>query len=160
MAHFHVYADESGKYETLKCDYTSICGYVGHNSEWGRFSNEWNNCRLRWQAPPIHMAKIYHPDEHPEWARLKNEWGGEWGGVRERMLLEFAKMVARSGVACVGAVVDAAYFRSLPDSPLKKANAGPVEMSFDRLVKMGIAKTEVIDKHTPIGLVLDDDEAS
>ncbi|MBZ5661440.1 MAG: DUF3800 domain-containing protein [Acidobacteriia bacterium] len=160
MAHFHIYADESGKYETPNCEYTSMCGYLGHASEWNKFSEDWMNCRLRWAAPPIHMGKIYHADEHPEWLRLQNKWGIEWDELRERMLLEFAKIVARSNLVCIAAVVDAAYFRALPDSAFKRTNLGPIEMSFHRLVTMGIARTEVIDRHSSIGLVLDDDAAS
>src|SRR5208282_6567447 len=60
MAHFHIYGDDSGK--LAKDDYTSFCGYVGHISEWQRFSLEWNNCRLRWEVPPLHMARVMFPD--------------------------------------------------------------------------------------------------
>jgi hypothetical protein len=37
---FHVYADDSGKSESEKCDYTSLCGYIAHVSEWERFGLE------------------------------------------------------------------------------------------------------------------------
>lgn len=160
MAIFYIYADESGKHGAPRCEYTSMCGYVGHASEWNRFSDEWNNCRFRWEAPPIHMGKLYHPDEHAEWAQWKSKCGREWEALRETMLAEFAKIVARSSLVCVGAVVDAAYFRSLPESKFKRANGTPIEMSFHTLIKMGIEKVEVIDRHSPIGLVLDDDAAS
>jgi hypothetical protein len=47
MAVFRVYLDVSGKFRNEKCDYASLCGYVGHVPEWERFSLEWNNALFR-----------------------------------------------------------------------------------------------------------------
>jgi uncharacterized protein DUF3800 len=154
---FHVYADESGKFGNDKCEYISLCGLVGHVSEWARVQLEWNNCLFRWQVPPIHMAHIKRPEEHPEWKKIKDDWGNNWEVKRDRMLLEFAQLIGRSNVASVGAVVDAKHFRLLPDSPLKAVYDEPLKFAFHELVSGSIEKTEAIDKCSPIGLVIDDD---
>ena len=157
MGVYRIYMDESGKFENQNCEYISMCGYVGHSSEWERIELEWNNCLFRWQVPPIHMAKIMHPEDDREWKKIKQDWGRSWEVKRDHMLLEFANLMQRSNAACVGAVVDAAHFRSLPDSPLKKSYETPLKFAFHEVVMRGIEKTEVIDRYSPISLVIDDD---
>src|SRR5438445_957505 len=157
MAVFHIYADDSGKFETLKCEYTSLCGYIAHSSEWNRFQQEWNNCLFRWQVPPIHMRRIYYPEEDPDWKRVKDAWGASWEVKRDDMLGEFSGLVRVANMVCVGAVVDAAHYRSLPDSPLKREYQDSLSLAFHQLVMRGMEKTEVIDSHSTIGIVIDDD---
>src|SRR5947209_18750763 len=121
MAHFYIYGDESGK--LAQSDLTSFCGYVGPASECERAMLEWDNCRFGWQVPPLHMRLIMHPDRDKkgEWLRKKNEWGSLWEQRREAMLNDFAVIVRDSHIASIGCVVDAAHFRSMPDSPWKQA---------------------------------------
>src|SRR5438067_89724 len=158
LAAFHIYADASGK--LAKSDYTSFCGYVGHVSAWQQFMWEWQNCRFRWQVPPIHMAKIVHPERNPEWLKVKVAWGSEWESKRNAMLEDFAATVKRSEVVCVGAVVDAAHFKQLAetDALFAKVFRDTMYLALHRLVKQAIEKTEVIDKHSPINLLIDDDQ--
>lgn len=157
MGVFRIYIDESGKFENEKCEWVSMCGYIAHSSEWERIQLEWNNLILRWQVPPIHMAKIAHPEDDPEWTKVKNDWGDLWDRKRGDMLAEFGGLISRVNAACVGAVVDAEHFRSLPESPLKKSYDTPLKYAFHEVVMRGIEKTEVIDRHSPISLVIDDD---
>ncbi len=158
MAAFHIYADESGKLSG-KSDYTSFCGYVAHISEWQRFSLEWNNCRFRWGVPPVHMSRIMSPESKDDaWKETQEKWGSEWESKREIMLDDFAATIRSAQVVCIGAVVAANHFRSLPDSEFKKLSRDPLFLSFQRLVMQGIEKTEIIDKHSPISIVIDDDE--
>jgi hypothetical protein len=160
MAMFHVYADDSGKFDSEKCDYTSLCGYVAHVSEWQRFGLEWNNCRMRWQVPPIHLRRINHPDEDTEWRKIRDDWGKDWNEKRDAMLAEFAHVIFNAQVVCVGAVVDAAHYRRLGDSSFKRTYKDSVSLAFHQLVMRGIEKTEIVDKCSPISLVVDDDRDS
>jgi hypothetical protein len=158
MAAFHIYADESGKFGG-KSDYTSFCGYVAHISEWQRFSLEWNNCRFGWGVPPVHMSRIMSPEsKDDEWNRIKQSWGSGWEVKRDLMLQDFAATIQSAQVVCIGAVVDANHFRSLPESDFKRLTRDPLFLSFQRLLMQGIEKTEIIDKHSPISIVVDDDE--
>jgi Protein of unknown function (DUF3800) len=156
---FLIFGDESGKLH--QSDYTSFCGYVAHVSTWNTLSGMWNACRLRWQVPPIHMARVMHPDrKDDQWKRIKEEWGESWEAKRDVMLGEFATLVKGSGIICVGGIVDAAYFRKVADSDpsFKAIFKDPIYMSFHSLLMRGIDKTEVVDTHASIGIVIDDDE--
>ena len=159
LATFHIYGDESGKLKS-KADFTSFCGYVAHVSEWERFGMEWNNCRFRWQVPPVHMARIMFPDvKNDEWQATKKKWGKLWEKKRDMMLSDFAATIRSAQIACVGAVVDANHFRKLADldPKFKEAHRDPIHMAFHTFVMRGIEKTEIIDKHSAIGVVVDED---
>jgi uncharacterized protein DUF3800 len=159
MAFFHVYGDESGKMSG-NADRTSFCGYVGHISQWERFSAGWNNVRIRYQVPAIHMARIAHPEsKDDDWKKVKEKWGDAWDAISKRMLGELGEMVRESGIVCIGAVVDSKHFRLLADTyPLfKKAHRDPVHMAFHTFIMRAIDKTEVIDKTSRIGIVIDND---
>lgn len=138
MAMFHIYADDSGKFETQNCEYTSLCGYIAHAAEWERFCLEWNSCRMRWQIPPIHMRRIRYAHEDPQWQVIKEKWGDMWDDKKNDMLQEFSYIVRNANVVCVGAVVDAAHYRSLPSSPLKEAYKDSLSLAFHQLVMRGI----------------------
>jgi Protein of unknown function (DUF3800) len=158
VATFYIYGDESGKLKAN--DYTSFCGYVAHVSEWQRFAMEWNNCRFRWEVPPVHMARVMFPDnKDDEWRKVKENWGKSWEKKRVLMLTDFAATIRSAQIACVGAIVDARHFRLLADQdPLfKNAHKDPIHLSFHTFVMRGIEKTETIDKHSPIGIVVDED---
>lgn len=160
MTSFDIYADESGKLGK-NTDFTSFCGYIAHTSEWERFRLEWDNARLRFQVPPIHMSRIMNPDSKDDaWRATKSAWGRDWEQRRDLMLNDFAKILLSAQVICVGAVVDAAHFRHLCeiDSGFKERFRDPLYMALQMLVVRGIEKTEVIDKHSPIGIVIDEDE--
>ena len=160
MALFHIYGDESGKLSGGS-DYTSFCGYVGHVSAWGVFAQHWNNCRFKWQVPPIHMSRIMYPDsKDDEWKKVKDDWGDAWEKKRNIMLRELGEIVRSSDIACVGAVVDCKHFRLLADrSPLfKKAYRDPIHMAFHMFIMRGIDATEVTDKYSQVGIVIDNDK--
>ncbi len=109
MAVFHIYGDESGKLH--QSDYPSFCGYVGHVSAWQGVAALWNNLRLKWQVPPIHMARIMSPNnKNDEWTKVKEDWAGSWEAKRDMMLLQFSEIVREAPVVCVGAIVDAKAF--------------------------------------------------
>jgi hypothetical protein len=159
MAIFHIYGDESGKLH--QSDYTSFCGYVGHVSLWQGFAAAWNNLRFKWQVPPIHMARIMFPDnKDDEWKKVKEDWGSSWEKKRDFMLKEFAELIGTSGVVCVGAIVDSKHFRCVADSDpdFKKLYRDPIVMAFHTFVMRSIDKVDAVDKHSPIGIVIDDDE--
>ncbi|MGB7583256.1 MAG: DUF3800 domain-containing protein [Terriglobales bacterium] len=159
MAVFHIYGDESGKLNS-KAEITAFCGYVAHVSEWERFAMEWNNGRFRWQVPAIHMARIMFPDnKDDDWRKVKQEWGKTWEKRRDLMLNDFAAIIRSAQIACVGAVVDAKHFRELAESDpkFKEAHRDPIHLSFHTFVMRGIEKTEIIDKHSAIGIVVDED---
>lgn len=158
MATFHIYGDESGKLKGGS-DYTSFCGYIAHVSEWERFGLEWNNCRFRWQVPPVHMSRIMFPDsKDDEWRKTKQSWGVHWEKKRDVMLGDFAATIRSAQIACIGAVVDAGHFRALAEKdPLfKELHKDPIHMAFHTFVMRGIEKTEIIDKRSPIGIVVDE----
>ncbi|SRR5713101_5068726 len=157
MGVFHIYADASGK--VAKSDYTSFCGYVGHVSEWYRLTSEWETCRFKWQVPPIHMSPIMYPERDAEWLKVRTEWGKQWEPKRDAMLEDFAGIIRRANVVCVGAVVDATHFNKIADADpdFKKLFQDTMYLALHTVVTKGIEKTEVVDKHSPITLVLDDD---
>src|SRR6202040_3582794 len=97
MAVFHIYGDESGKGH--QGDYTSFCGYVAHISLWQQFAAAWNNCRFKWQVPPMHMARIMSPDRKDDaWKKVKDDWGDSWETKRKIMLRDFSELVRDSGI--------------------------------------------------------------
>jgi hypothetical protein len=159
MAVFHIYGDESGKGH--QSDYTSFCGYVGHFSAWQGFAMQWQNCQLKWQVPAIHMGRIMNPDKKVDaWKAVKDEWGSAWEKKRDIMLRDFSTIVRDSPIVCVGAIVDSKRFREVSDSDqdFKKWYRDPLFMALHTFVFRGIDATEVIDKHSPIGIVIDEDE--
>jgi hypothetical protein len=106
------------------------------------------------------MSRIMFPDgKEDDWKKVKQDWGSAWEKKRNIMLREFSDIVRKSDIVCVGAVVDAKHFRELADSdPLfKEAQRDPIHMAFHTFVMRGIERTDVIDKHSPIGIVIDDD---
>jgi Protein of unknown function (DUF3800) len=160
MAVFHVYGDESGKLSG-KSDYTSFCGYVGHVSAWAQFAQLWNDCRFKWQVPPIHMSRIAFPDSKDDgWKKVKADWGDGWEKMHKHMLRELGEIVRGCDIVCVGAVVDCKHFRMLAEKyPLfKKAHRDPIHMAFHMFIIRGIDATEVIDKQSNIGIIIDEDK--
>ena len=158
MASFLLYSDESGKLGNS--DYTSLCGFVTHTAEWERISLEWNNLRLAWGVPTIHMRAVMFPerDKSREWLAVKKEWGGLWERKRDDMLDEFAHIIMRSHAACVGSVVDADYFEHLPSSPFKQQMQNPLYMSFHHSVMTSLDKIDRLSDEHHLSVVLDDDE--
>lgn len=154
---FLLYADESGKLS--KSDYTSLCGYVGHASEWGRFAVIWNNCRMRWGVPPLHMSRIMNPElKDDEWRATSRKWGDDWEPKRAAMLNDFGNIVASLGCVCVGAVVDAAQFRKIQaiDGVFDAKDSNV--FAFQNLITRAIEKVSSVDGGDgPITLVIDDD---
>lgn len=158
MAYFMIYGDESGK--LAKSPYVSFCGYVGHVSEWERVSMEWNNLRLSWGVPPIHMRCIKDP-ERPRcesWLEVKNKWGKDWENKRDAMLRDFGLIVRNSSTVCVGAAVDAEYFRNMPDSPFKnKMKKNPFYLGLYTLFMESLDKIDRVDKCQSVSLIIDED---
>jgi hypothetical protein len=156
MAAFHIYLDDSGKFGNPKNRYTAMCGYVAHQSEWNRFSQEWMNCRHVWQVPPVHMSPIMYPDRDPAWQKVKDDWGTNWESKRNVMVKQFAEIVVRCNIVCVGAVIDAEHYRSLPRDKFTEAHT-PVSFAFQHALIKAVMATEVTDKHSPISVIIDDD---
>lgn len=156
MAVFYIYCDQSGKF--VRDDYISFCGYVGHASEWERFALEWNNCRMRWGVPAVHMARIMFPDrKDDEWLKIKNARGKDWDKWRDLVLGDFAATIRSAQIVAVGAIVDSKHFNALADSEFKREAKDPLFLALHTVIMRGIEVTEVIDRHSPIGLVIDDD---
>ena len=159
MAFFRVTADESGKLRDPKCEYASFCGYFGMAAEWERFEYEWLTVQSKWSVPPIHMAKIYRPEDDEQWSKVKERWGDHWEYARDAMLREFSSVVWNSKIAAVGAVVDASHFRKMPESNYKKQARDPLFLSLQLLVTDSIERAETITSNpAPISLVIDDDQ--
>jgi hypothetical protein len=158
MAHFYIYGDESGK--LAQSDYVSFCGYLCHNSEWERVSLEWNNLRLAWGVPPLHMRCVMSPDRSRcgEWGQVKREWGDAWEDKRSRMLSEFSAVILHSTVVCAGSVVDSSHIRSMPDSRFKREMRDPLFLGFHTTLMESLDKVDRISKSLSIGLVIDDDQ--
>lgn len=162
MAAFHIYGDESGKMSG-KSDYTSFCGFVAHITEAHRVSAEWDACRLRWQVPPIHMARVMVPldrdTKDDDWKKVKQEWGSLWEKKRDIMLRELSEIAKSASIACVGAVVDTKYFRELAgrDPVFKELHKDPIHMAFHFFVMGGLDKIERVDRLGNIGITVDDD---
>jgi uncharacterized protein DUF3800 len=162
MAVYHIYADESGKLGG-NADRTSFCGYVGHVGMWQAFDAAWKDCCFKWQVPPIHMSRIMCPHDKDTkddaWTKVKVDWGNQWEGLRPRLLHELSEIIFESRIICVGAVVDANHFRSLcaVDPNFKALHHDPIHMSFHTLLMGAIDRIEMVDKLSPIGLVIDND---
>jgi len=159
MAIYHIYGDESGKLSGGS-EITSFCGYVAHISAWATFAQNWTNARHKWQVPPLHMSRIMFPDSKDDvWKQIKGEWGTLWEKKRDLMLRDFGELIRMSDIDCIGALVDARYFRSLADAdPLfKEAHRDPIHMAFHTFVMRGLDRIEVTDKCAPVGIVIDDD---
>lgn len=158
MAHFYIYADESGKLATN--DYTSFCGYVGPALEFERVMVEWNICRFSWGVPPIHMRLVMYPerDKSGRWQKIRDAWGVSWEERRWEMLKQFASIIANSSLVSVGSVVDAAHFKTLGESRFKKDMKNPIFMSLYLLLMNSIDRIDSINTSLPISIIIDDDE--
>lgn len=158
VAYYRITADESGKLKST-ADYTSFCGYFGIAREWDRVEIEWEATRTKWAVPPIHMAKIFRPDDDEQWSKVKARWGKHWETRRDDMLRDFYTVVFNSKVACVGAVVDAAHFRNMPDSAYKREARDPIFLSEQTMIMEAIERAELTSSFPyPISLVIDDDQ--
>jgi hypothetical protein len=107
------------------------------------------------------MSRIMFPDsKDDEWKKVKEDWGRDWETKRALMLDDLASILKSGDIACVGAVVDSKHFRTLADSDpdFKKFYRDPVHLAFHTFVMLGIDRTEVIDKCSPIGIVIDNDK--
>jgi hypothetical protein len=158
MAEFYLYADESGTLH--KSDYISFCGYLTYQREWERISLEWNSCRLAWDVPPIRMSAVMYPerDKSGEWPAVQKKWGDVWERKRKEMLSEFARIIHSSFAVCVGASVDAEYFRSMPDSKFKQEMKDPLYMAFHTVVMNSIEAIDRLTNERSISIVVDDDQ--
>jgi hypothetical protein len=157
MAEFYVYGDESGK--LTQSDITSFCGYVGHALEFERTMTEWNNCRFAWGVPPLHRRYLIEPerDKSGEWQEIKARWGQDWERKRDAMLDEFGRILRDSHLAAVGSVVDAAYFRSMPDSNWKKGMKDPLFLGLFTLLMESLDRIDVLNRSMSLAVVIDDD---
>jgi hypothetical protein len=75
------------------------------------------------------------------------------------MILEFGEVIRRSNLVCVGVVVDAKHYRSMRSSKFTR-NFNPLSFAFQSIVMKAIKRTEIVDKHAPIGVVIDNDRES
>lgn len=158
---FHIYADESGKLSG-NSDYTALCGYVGHQLEWQKFSFMWQQLSLRWGGiPPIHMAKIMRDPSpsDPEWAKMHDAWEPNWQSRRDQMLGEFAQLIFNSNIFAVGTVIDAREYRAVQKGPKYKF---PIEDSnvflFQELLTTALDRLAAVDPLSPISVIVDDDQ--
>lgn len=161
--YFAIYLDESGKTHP-RWDYTSLCGYYGTHDEFARLSDAWDNLRVGWDVPPIHMSKIMldwanEPKRNHEWGKKYDELKDIWEDWRERMLNEFATLIFRTNIASVGSVVDSAAYQKVqldPDCYLhdKDSNVFALQMA----VTMALDRIQRIDPRPSVQLIIDDDE--
>jgi hypothetical protein len=97
-----------------------------------------------------------YPDRDPAWQKVRDNWGPTWEGKRDKMLEEFSSIVLGYHIVCVGAVVDAEHYRSMPKDKFTSSHT-PVSFAFQHAVIRAIERIEVTDKHSPISIVIDDD---
>jgi hypothetical protein len=158
---FRIYGDESGKFNP-GVQRTSFCGYVADAPTWEAFSANWKACRFKWGLPPIHMARITSPEsKDDEWKALKEKWGEEkWNKVIPAILVELGEIIRESRIVGVGAVVDAERFRELAekDKLFKKAYKDPIHMAFHFFISRAMDAIDVVDKLSPVGVVIDNDK--
>jgi hypothetical protein len=158
---FRIYGDESGKMNS-NAHRTSFCGYVADAPIWEAFSANWTALRFKWGLPPIHMARITKPEnKDDDWKKLKEKWGEDkWNQVIPVVLRELGELVRESRIVCVGAVVDSQHFRELAakDKLFKKAYKDPIHMAFHFFITRAMDEIEIVDKQSPIGVVVDNDK--
>lgn len=159
--YFAIYLDESGKVH--KGDFTSLCGYLSVQDEWAQFTDKWDRLRIKWNIPPIHMAKIMRADDpnttKGEWKEKYDEWKDIWRDWRDRMLEEFASLVFHANVACVGSVVDSEAYRRVKLEPDcffvdQDSNVFALQMA----ITMALERIQKIDPRPSVQLVIDDDK--
>jgi len=93
------------------------------------------------------------------WNKKKKEWGDLWDRKRNLMLEEFATIIQRANIACVGAVVDAVAYRKIRRElgcllHHKDSNV----FAFHHLIMGSLGKIETVDKTSPVAVVVDDDQ--
>lgn len=161
MANFYLYVDESGKLNS-KSEYTSFCGFISHQSEWWRFSQEWDNHRHAWGCPPIHMALIGHPewDKSGQWQAYKTKLGTTWDIRREQILVDFSDLIRLSTLVCVGTVVDADHYRAMPDSDYKREMKDPLFLAFYNVVRNALDTIDTVhpNRTDALAVIVDDDQ--
>jgi hypothetical protein len=160
--YFSLYLDESGKIH--RESYTALCGYFATNDEWARFSMEWDNLRVKWVIPPIHMSRIMtdrrkvQDDKNDEWTAKFKLLGDAWEAWRDKMLLEFAQIIYRANVVCVGSVVDAkAYRTTYADPKTVLPNKDCNVFLLQQALRLALDRIEIIDPRPSLQVVIDDD---
>jgi hypothetical protein len=162
MAQFHIYLDESGKLQQ-KTDYTCICGYLADGGTWERFSAQWNRVRLRWDVPPVHMAKLMKPVgpniayKSDDWDNVRVRWGANWEPIRNEMLREFAQVISSLAVVALGVIVDAVAYRKLRDESSPATYDDPNVFAFHRVIMDGLAKIERVERLGTLSIIVDND---
>jgi hypothetical protein len=156
LSHFHIFADESGKLK--KSDYTSMCGYLGHEIEWERFREVWDTCRLKWRVPPLHMARLMNPQHKDDgWRRVFETWGADWEDKRNHMLSEFGEIVNRSGIVGIGRVLDTQKYRELQAADRLPGTNDPNVFTFQSIVMRSIERAKEVVPNATVTLIIDDD---
>ncbi len=161
MGVFYLYADESGKFNR-KSEYVSFCGFVGQDLEWWRIGQEWDNCRLAYSVPAIHMSYISDPDRDPsgQWAEVKRKWGASWDRRKQEMLIDFARIIQQAHVACVGCTVDAAHYGTMQETDYKRSMHNPLYLAFYNLVRNALDKLDWLPGGQLMSVIIDDDQES
>ncbi len=162
MALFHIYVDESGKLQQ-KTDYTCLCGYLADGATWETFSAQWHRVQMRWDVPPLHMAKVmkvpgpdtaYKPDG---WDTVRSRWGNRWEDIRNEMLLEFASIISSLAVVAIGAIVDAVAYRTLRSESSPITEQDPNVFAFHQVIMDGLAKIKRVQPLGTLSIIVDDD---
>jgi hypothetical protein len=158
MAQVQFHCDESGKFQNS--DFVSFCGFLGGPNHWKELRDDLFALRLSLQVPPIHVSAILHPTEKNGWLDVKNKWGAEWDEKKEKMLDDFAAIIEKTKIVCVGAVVDSGAYKSL-NIPKVKENWSndPHYLAFSYTVIGTLGKVDWAgDPRATLGLIVDDDE--
>ena len=162
MAMFHIYVDESGKLQQ-KQPYTCLCGYLSDGGTWETFHQQWNRVRLRWDVPPLHMAKLMRPSSPnspykvDQWDSIRSRWGEKFESIRNEMLVEFASVISSLALVAVGAVIDADAYRMLRAEGSPITDSDPNVFAFHTVIMRGL---ETIARISPVGtlsIIVDDD---
>lgn len=165
IMYFSLFLDESGKSHRHNQDFTALCGYFGGPDDWGRFVEAWKKLRTHWVVPDIHMSKIMRADQQEP----KNPWtpvfqkitglGIDWKEWRDSMLKDFAQLVFQYPLVCVGAVVDAAAYKLIKQTPnCKLVQQDTNVFSLQESVWLALEAIKIVDLDPSITLVIDDDK--
>lgn len=172
----YLYFDESGKGDAA--DWVSVCGYGIKAHNLSRFNRAWGECEDRAGiGGPLHMREVYHldykrPNRINPWLQKRAELGSEtkWVEWRNRMVGQFGDLVLAAaiewtidhgGIIPLGAVVEAAHFRSGKCPRLqKRSDEDPVNFAFQETILRYLRARLPADSDLNVGIVIDHDKES
>jgi Protein of unknown function (DUF3800) len=156
----HAVFDESGKFHDHNV--ISLCGWIARLEHWEMFAQDWQRILDRFGLKELHAAEFM--DLHGQYFELRNKWGDDKDAKKYDALSAFVDTIKKHVSEGIGAIVDAKYFRSMPDKSRQKIGEEPYFLAFQEVLLQAMkhveafAKKSGLGENVSLGLIFDQEE--